>query len=643
MGKQHHKKQAPHDNKRREAKEHQATDVEQGLSVIFRVDNGEVPDLSKLDRRRSNLLVWIFVGVCTFLIILISAIWLGFAIFKPFNGFKGQGLKITIDGPERISIGQETTYFVNYQNISSEPLATSDIRLSFPSDFTMTTMNPKPTTSGMDWLLGAIPFGGRGTIIVKGIFTGAIGTKTAIQAVGTYRPASFNSDFEALTTKNINYASSVLNGSFDKPIKVLPGDTVRIAYTVQNNGAKSLNQLEARITLPHGFIREASSTDKLLDGRVVHFLMGTLAPGATSTVAVTGTFASGASGNLPLHAEVGHESSNDTFLAALKTDDTISVLAGELLVKLLVNGSAADRSVSGGDILQFSLAYQNTSAEDIKGITLRAIFEPVPDATNTSATIEKSSSASFVDWSKFKDSSSGVVKGGVVTWTNAQIDELKRMPPQADGTIEFSIPVSSYASGTPDIPYQVMVEATMKSVGETEIDRTIKTTPIIFRLKTDADLATEARFFSKNGVQLGSGPLPPVSGQTTTYQIRWEVDKTLHELSDLRVHATLPKDVTWPNMTAVSAGDIAYDSSSRTVTWTLNRLPADMNKADATFDVQLTPAAADIGRFVQLTGDTRFDATDVDLNEPLIRIKPGLNTDLQNDVGAKNKGVVRLP
>lgn len=648
MGKFRHKnKQQQSANTFAESKQRTA-EVNQSLTDIFRDDSGKMPDMTHLERRRSNLIVWIFGGIAAFIVILISAIWIGFAVFKPFHGFSGKGLQIVIDGPERVALGQETTYFINYQNISSDPLATAEIRISFPPDFVATKLDPQPTGNGFVWRLGAIAFGGRGTILIKGMFSGALGTQTAIQAVGTYRPGSFNSDFEELTTKKLEYAESVLDGLIEKPDKALPGDKVRIVYQLQNRGANPLERLEARITLPPGFVREASSTDGLIDESIVRIPVGTMAAGATTSVAVVGTFASGASGDLPIHAEVGRVGVDGTFQPAQKTDATISVLAGDLLLKLVVNGSDTDRSVGAQEPLRFALAYENTSPEEIKDIILRVKFEPAPTASGTPPVVvinKKPVVPTFVDWKALEDSSSGTVSGNTITWDKKGIGELERMPPQMDGVIEFALPVALAvtASGTTDVPFQVIVEGTMAKVGSTVVNRTVKTKPIIFRLRTDADVTADAWYFSEEGAPLGSGPLPPVVGQTTSYRIHWELTKTLHELSNISISATLPKSVAWPAKSTVTAGDLGYDEATRTVSWTLNRLPADVNDMNADFDVQLTPFEADANRFAGLLGETRFEATDAAIGEPIVKIKPAISTDLQNDEGAKSKGVVKKP
>ena len=105
--------------------------------------------------------------------------------------------------------------------------------------------------------------------------------------------------------------------------------------------------------------------------------------------------------------------------------------------------------------------------------------------------------------------------------------------------------------------------------------------------------------------------------------------------------ATLPKRVAWPNRVNVPAGDFVYDEAARTVTWSLNRVPANVFELTATFDVDCMPSDFDIGRFADLLGETRIDFTDTEMNEFISRTKPALTTDLPHDEGARSKGVVK--
>jgi len=613
-------------------------EVEKSLSAIFLDADGKAPDMSRLERRRSHLALLILGGGMAFLGLLIVAAWAGFAIFKPFRGFTGQGLNITIDGPEKVVLGEETTYFINYVNASAQPLAAADFRINFPVDFSPTALEPEPTGPGMYWRIGAIEYGGRGTVKVKGFFSGALGTKTALQVVGNFRPASFNSDFEALAAKQLEYSDSILKGWLELPVKALPGDKIKIIYHLENAGMSALKKLEARITLPHGFVRDATSTAQL-DESTVSLPVGELANGASTTVALTGSFAAGISGDQTVHAEAGALGPDGAFMAAQKTDAILPVLAGDLSLKLVANGSDQGRSIAFGDVLHFGLGYENTSSEELKDVVLRVTFEPI----YASSTTPPKTAPKFLDWAHLENFSSGTIAGNELAWDGAKLELLRRMTPQQDGMFEFSLPVMRSVSSTSLIGFRATASASIKSVGSAVLNRLIRAQPLEFRFRSDVKLGSEARYFSEEGAPLGSGPLPPVVGQATTYRVIWDISKTIHELKSIKVSAVLPNNVVWPGKSDVTAGNLDYDPNSRQVSWILNRLPSEVSSAEAEFDVQLTPSLADAGRFAQLLGDVKFESTDAAIGEKITILKPGLSTDLQNDDGAKSKGVVRKP
>ncbi|MBU1349037.1 hypothetical protein KJ781_03135 [Patescibacteria group bacterium] len=613
------------------AVEHEA-DVERSLEAIYRDEGGGMPDLTKFEPVRSRWWVYALTAGAAFAAVLIVAAWAGFSFFKPFRGFSGQGLAIAIEGSEHVVIGQETTYFINYRNRTSDPLATAELRVTFPSDFVVTGLEPPPNEErSMNWRIGSLPVDGSGTIKIRGVFTGALGTQSAIQVVGSYRPATFNSDFEALATKALTYDESVLSGTLSVPVKVMPGDEVAVAYIVTNEGDEPIEGLEARFTLPEGFQRVASESDAM-DGREVLIPLGKLEAAASTTVMIAGTFSSGISGDAMFIAEAGRPSADGSFLPNQRAEATVTVLTGDLSLKLVVNGTDGDTTIQYGGALRFGIGYENTASEDLKDVKLRLRFEPIASSTAGMA---------FVDWKTYDDNASGTRSGDVVTWSAKSIPMFLDLPPKEEGIIDVSMRGLQATNGTSTLAFRVVLEAEIGSVGDVPVHRTIHATPITIRYLTDADISVEARYFSEEGAPLGSGSLPPRVGETTTYRIRWVLAKRFHELKGVTVTAVLPKIASWPGNAVAEAGEVTYDGASRTVTWTLNRMPEGVNEAGVDFDVAITPTEADADRFAQLMGETRLDATDVALGQPVFRTLPALTTDLENDEGAQGKGVVR--
>lgn len=612
--------------------------IEKSLSAIFRDESGALPNLTSVSPRRTSRVFLILGGCAAGALLLTGVAWAGFFIFQPFRIVQNQGLSLSVDGPTHVTLGQETAYVVRWKNSAAGALAAADVRVSFPSDFAPTALEPPPTQQGFVWHLGAIERNASGEIRIRGVFSGALGTKTALQIVGTYRPTSVNSDFETLTSLPLAYTRTVLEGSLEIPQKTLPGDQINVAYTIVNTGTDSLKNLEMRVALPLSFVHIASSTGSAVDERVARMLLGELPAGASNTLAIVGSFASGAAAEAVFHAETGQLNRDGTWQPMQKNDFTVSVLSGDLLVKLVVNGSDASRSIGADEKLHIALGYENTAPEDMRDVSLRLLFEPIH--TTTTPSVKRDAAPQIIDWSKLTDAASGTRRGNVLTWDHVAIGALKRLPPRQDGTIELTIPAPSSWDAA---DFQIIAEAVFTSIGGNAVNRVIRTAPIIFRFRTDAEVTAEARYFSEDGVPLGSGPLPPLVNQPTVYRIGWVVRKHTHELKHLRATATLPKRVAWTKKILTTAGEMAYDESARVVSWTLNRLPRDVDEARATFDVQLTPSEFDVGRFADLVGDMRAEFTDADINEHITRATPALTTDLQQDEGARSKGVVRKP
>jgi len=614
-------------------------EVERSLRTIYEEEEGKLPDLTKLDKVRSRRWVVIVAAVSVIFIVLTLAAWAGFMFFKSFNGFSGKGLTLSVEGPEQITLGQEATYFINYENPLSEPLAAVQMRVNFPSDFVRTDATPVPTESGLVWNLGALAAEERGTITIRGKFTGALGTLTAVQAMATYRPANYSSDFEAMATKKISYNSTVIEGWIQVPEKAVPGDHVAIIYHLKNTGQDNMAKLEAHITLPDKFTADAITVGTpVLEGRVFRKTIDLLASGSSTDIGVTGVFAAGSGGDAKVSAEVGNLGLDGSFQPAQRADATFPVLAGDLSLKLVVNGSdQPERSVAFGDTLQTAIGYENTANEALKNVTFKLQLDPV-NLNDQTKVVDK---LMLIDWQHVASDSSSTVQGNQIVWSPNDLKDLSEMRPHDNGTFEISLPVISAATGTAPLGIRATLTAEIQGVGSTAMKRTIQLPPLLFRLKTDAALSAEARFFSEEGAPLGDGPLPPTVGQATRYRISWQIDKHVHALQDLRISAVLPDHVAFVRAATGTAGVLSYDDKTRSVIWTLNRLSADVNQAEMDFDIALTPTVTDDGRFASLLGDSSLQAVDEDIKETVVSAARALTTDLQNDAGAKGKGVVR--
>ncbi len=615
-------------------------EVEQSLRTIYASDESEdLPDLTKLEPKKSYR--WLIAALVVPLAVVILCViaWSGFWFFKSFSGFSGKGLVITIEGPNQISLGQETTYFINYQNPLREPLLNVEIRANFPADFMPTSITPQVNDKALIWKIGSLAAEQRGTITVKGRFTGSLGTLSAVQAVGTYRPSSYSSNFETMSTKQISYADTVLEGSIQTPEKAVPGDNTTIIYKLANKGRDVLDNIEARILLPEGFtLNSTSSAMGKIDGRNYILSFDTLEAGSSTDIILSGVFASGFGGQAHVEARAGNVSRDGAFMPAQISEASFPVLAGDLSLKMVVNGTDhAERSVGYGETLLCAIGYENMADESLKNVTISVHL----DTVNLND-LGKYVNQTLVDWEKFQNTSSSTRTDQVLTWSAENVKDLDEIVTRADNSLEFALPLLATAnSGGDSLALKATVYATIEGIGDTKMKRTIQMAPMLFKLRTDAALMAEVRYFSEEGAPLGSGPLPPRVGEPTVYRVSWNLNKNVHALKDLDISAVLPRNVSFVGAVTSSAGELTIDKNSRSVSWKLNRMPDNVNSAYMEFDIELTPVATDDGKFVDLIGDTTFQAYDENIKENIIQVIKALNTDLQNDESAQGKGVVR--
>ncbi len=620
-----------------------AHDVAKGLERIYLNDDAKHDDLKTLKHKKRRWWLRVFSGLVAFCLISSALAWAGLLFMQPNADLSANSFQVAIEGPENIMLGQEITYIVRWKNTSFQPVTDAEIRLGYPVEFQKTYASPWPTDPTNEaWKLGIIPAGATGLITIKGVFIGNIGSHGALQAIGVYRQNGDERSKQTLVTKTLSFADTVFDGTWNVPAKAVAGDRLDLSFALHNKGDQPLSGLSARMVLPQGFLPAQATGSRFLpvgSGSEWELSLPELAPNATTSLTMAGSFVSGLSGDIPFRLRVGAEREGK-FVALFESTRTVPVLAGDLSLRLVVNGADADRTLAPGEPLRISLSYKNVSPETLGDVRLELSFESIVNGASATGT-------SLLDWSKLEDAERGVSSTRprlqTISYTKSQLPDLESLSASDEGVIELAIPTLGAASGTKTADIRLQLSGSMATVGKDKVKRDVKANPIKLSYRTDADLAVEARYFTEEGAPLGSGPLPPVAGKTTVYRVIWNMTKTLHALENLQADAVLPASVAWNASSLAGAGEITFDETTRTVRWKLNQVPDDVKELQAWFDISLTPAELDIGRFARLIGDTSFTATDPVVSETIERKKPALSTDLQSDEGAEGKGVVRKP
>lgn len=588
--------------------------LEEDLRKIYGDDDNL--NLTKIDRRRSSRLTSFLIRLVGVLFLLTIISWGGFLWWQSGATSDGQPLKVGVEADDNIISGAKTCFKVVYENTGHVPVAALAVALNLPKTFTTSETTPVATTEN-NWTLSPLNAGSDGEINVCGVFRSTVPGAEKIQAVFTYRPANFNSDFQDIAGKTITIDKSILTVESSGPNETVVGEEATYTTKIKNTGTEKTENLRLRAVLPTSFTI-TSADPAVTEIGSAYWNIASLEAGAEQTIAFTGSFTGSASGTIPLTIEVGYLDTETNFIKQGEAKVETNVLGNDLSLDLIANGSNTDQVADLGDRLRLSLSYTNQGKSTMEGLT----FSLVIDSKTKTAPFNFAGS----------DFGGGTRSGNTVTW------KLATLAPGASGTFDSTLIISDPIDPTTTADaITIQVNAAVAKINSNTTTSTISTTSFTVKLNSDAQLLTEVRYFDRDGLALGSGPLPPAIGQTTTYRIFLTVANSLHPIKNSSVTMTLPAGTTWTNNTQADTGALTFDSGTKQVAWKIDSLSTNTS---AWFDISVTPTVENLGTFLTLANPASFTATDTITNGQVSNSTDALTTALPADELAEGKGVV---
>lgn len=584
------------------------------LKKIYGNDNNL--DMTRIDRRRGSRLTSFLVRLVGILFLLTVISWGGFLWWQSGATSSGQPLKVSIEAADEIISGAKTCFKILYENTGRVPIAAISFTLNLPKTFLINETTPAATEENR-WTLSPLSALSDGKINVCGVFRSVVPGSEKIQAVFTYRPANFNSDFQDIAGKTVKVEKTVLTIEAAGPSEAVVGDAATYTVKIKNTDTEKTDNLRARAILPASFVITAAEPAVSEVGST-YWDIASLEAGAEQTINFTGAFTGSTSGIIPFTVEVGYLDAERSFVKQSEAKVETDVLGNDLSFNLIANGSNTDQTADLGDRLRLSLSYTNQGKSTMTDITFTLMIDPET----------KIAPFNFGG----SDFGGGARSGNNIAWSLLTLASGESGV--IDSTLILSDPIDPATTADSVV---LQVTAAVAKIGSTATSRTVSTTPFTVKLNSDAQLLTEARYFDRDGVPLGSGPLPPTVGQTTAYRIFLTVANTLHSLNNATVSAALPSDVTWTNNTEADSGALTFDSATRQMAWKIDSVAKDTS---AWFDVSIAPTAADVGSFFTLINPISFEATDTTTGDLLRGAADVLTTALPYDELAAGKGVV---
>ncbi|MBU6490839.1 hypothetical protein KGQ25_01605 [Patescibacteria group bacterium] len=537
-------------------------------------------------RRHVHLASIFFVTALVFFLVSLGIA--GYFFLYGGNSVSVNNIAINLQGPTTIAAGDTVPLSLTIENGNPVALKDATIEIDFPDGSRSATNVLSPYPRYVEDL-GTLESGGTVTRSLKVVVFGAAGQTLTLPVSFSYSVPGSNAVFVKKTSYALSVSSTPLSLSVDTLAETVSGQPLTITLTARSNAAVPLNNVVLVGALPFGFTTTSSSVPISNSS----FLLGTLLPGASKTVTLTGTLSGQDSEQRVFRFSIGtaNTPTDQTLAITYMTQDaTVAITAPFINATLAINGdSGSNVVVKPGSTQSVTLSYANTLATNV-----------------TNATIAVTVSGSGIDYGSIQ-SSNGFYRSAdhTIIFSRDTDPSLAMLAPGASGIGAFTLSTLPAGISTPTILFTISVSGTR--IGQTNVPEEVSAS-LTKTVKIATAVVLQASSLHASGPFANSGPIPPRANQPTTYAIVWNARTDGNAVAGGAVTAVLPSYVSYTNKTS-GTGSFSYDAGSRTVTWNTGDL-SQGTSAQGSFQVSLTPSTSQKGTAPSLTGTATFSGYD---------------------------------
>jgi uncharacterized repeat protein (TIGR01451 family) len=566
--------------------------------------------------------LFVFLGIIFVLVVLVGI----YAISQ--SAFSEKRVAVGITGPTEAKSGRLLTYEISYDNNNRIDLKGASLKITYPEIFRPED-NPNFKSDGPvsgTYPLGEIAGKKTGKIVLNGRVYSPKGALMYLKVELIYTPSNISTELVSGTQLSVNVVSAPLSVEILAPQNVSSGDEVNYLLVYKNEGEEDMSGIKIKMDYPEGFTFSGSEP-KVFEGNNIWYI-GDIAKGQTGRIVATGKL-EGEDNNIKnVTAYIG-STEGGNFISYNEEYATTKIVAAVFSVFQAVNGVSVLNAANAGDTLRFEINFKNTSDTGFRDVIVsEKLDSPVLDYT----TLERE--GGFFDESN-----------KLLTFKASDHPILKNLDPGASGVIKFSVKVKEVipVSSANDKNFVI---STLAKIDSPDVATPVSMNKIVagnkMDIKLNSKLIMDVKGFYNNATLPNSGPIPPKSGQETTYTIHWVVTNVSNDISEARVEAVLPTGVSVLEKTFPEDAKITYSERTNSMVWEIGNMPSGAGiiseKKEAFFQVKLKPSPDQIGRNAPILGKTIFTAKDLFTGENL-RFEAGAkDTELREDNSIGDSG-----
>jgi hypothetical protein len=515
------------------------------------------------------------------------------------NVISPQNIDLQVVTPSLVDSGKQGSVQIIIDNRNTSPLTLVDLLIDYPLG-TRDPADPAKTLTHVRDSIGTINSGQQIKQNADGVFYGAEGSAQKVTVTIQYSVNGSNAVFQKTAEADFTIGSSPISLSLQTPDDIVAQQPFPITITVQSNATTPLQNVVVQGQYPPGFTVVSASPASVAGG--TFWQLGTLQPGDSKTISVTGTLDGQEGDTRVMRFVVGSNTDpTDTTIEVpvLTVPQTLTVHKPFITGVIAINGQKGPNiSVAAGTPLQGTITWTNNLPTAVSNAQFVL--------TLSGPALDKSSVSSN---DGFYQSQSNTITWG----STSQDSSLQTIQPGGTGNLQFSFStLPPGANNTlvtnPTINLSLAVQG-VRQDSNSATDQVSSAANATVTIASQISLAAQALHFT--GPITNTGPMPPKAEADTSYTIVWTAKNSSNTVANAVASATLP-----PYVRYVSAGatGVSYDSNTRVVTWNLGDVPAGVGYAiaasQAYFQVVLTPSTSQVGSQLPLIGPVTLKGQD---------------------------------
>jgi hypothetical protein len=608
-------------------------EIESGLSEIYQDEKKGGSSIRTFEKIKRRGLIYKIFSFLVGLSAVIALAWLAYYFIYVNTSGDLTSVSITIAADKEILAGKEFFYTVTYKNLDRVDINNLTVDLTYPDNFIFLDAEPKPSKDQNSWKFAQLPTRRSGEIRIKGKLIGEAGSQAIIIGSLTYQPANISSNFKKETSSQSTIAGLGLALSVESASSALVGETNEIDIKYRAEDENYLTKFRLSIDQEENLEFDKSTASGTIPGNWQITDIGK----EERDLKIKFKFKDKLTDTQDLNLKFEYSEDGLKYYPFLTKKLTYDVQKRDLNLTLIINGARTDQGVNFGQTMNYSIVYNNKGKTVMKDVVIMIVMD-----------------SDFLDWTSLNDKNKGKVSGKTISWSKTELPALAELSPGNEGTIDFSIKLQGVGEIDPTKNYQVksfaqfslglLPAGVSSSTAASSTDAVVKqdgqSNVIISKFNSDLTLSEQVRYFNDDNIAVGSGPVPPKVGQTTSYKIYWVLTNNLNELYDVVLSTTLPAGVSFDQKSRTTLGTLDYDQATNKIVWNLGRLPITVYKSEAEFNLSITPTAADVNKILVLLAGTDITASDSVTNSPISKKTAPKTTKLDDDPAITDDGRV---